>query len=261
MKPRIVIKLGTSTLTAGTDRISRGKIEDVARQLVKLRPKYDVIIVSSGAIATAKQFITISGWENEVQSKQAMSAIGQPKLMQIFSEVFSDFDLRIAQCLMTYRDFENNESVKNTANTINELLKHNYIPIINENDTVAVEELVLGDNDKLSALVATIMDVEELIIASDIDGIYDKNPHLHVDAKLLTSVSDIESIKAYIQERNNGLGTGGMTSKINAVEICFAKGINVYIVNGNRTNFIEDSLNGKIPFTKFVPANNASLSV
>lgn len=253
MKKRIVVKIGTSTLTQGTDRISRGKVEDLARQLHKLKNEYDVVLVSSGAIATAKQFINISGWDKLVSSKQAMSAIGQPKLMQIYSEVFSDFDLNIAQCLMTYRDFENKESRLNTFNTIEELLSHNYIPIINENDTVAVEELVLGDNDKLSALIAALIHADILIIASDVDGLFDKNPNIHKDASLIKEISDLDSIHQYIEERENGLGTGGMTSKISAVKICFEKAISVYLVNGGKPNFIEDSLLEKGAFTKFVP--------
>jgi len=253
MKPIIVVKIGTSTLTAGTDRISRGKIEDIARQLVRLMPQYHIVLVSSGAIATAKQFVTIEGWQNLVPSKQAMSAIGQPKLMQIYSEVFNDFGLRIAQCLMTYRDFENEESRLNTRNTIDELLKHNFVPIINENDTVAVEELILGDNDKLSALVASLMDALKLIIASDIDGVYDKNPHIYKDATLITEISDLDSVGQFVEERNNGLGTGGMTSKINAVKICFEKQITVCIVNGGKPNFIQDCMEEKIEYTRFVP--------
>lgn len=251
MKEKIVVKIGTSTLTAGTDQISRGKIEDIARQIINLRDRYEIILVSSGAIATAKQFTNIKGWENAVASKQAMSAIGQPKLMQLYSEVFGDFNLRIAQCLMTYRDFENGESRKNTVNTVTELLNYGYTPIINENDTTAVEELVLGDNDKLSALVATLMKADKLIIASDIDGLYDKNPYLNSDAVLINEVSDLEEIKQYVQERNNGLGTGGMTSKIHAVEICFAHGIEVCLVNGNRNGFIEEVLNDNGIFTRF----------
>ena len=251
MKPILVVKIGSTTLTAGTDMISRGKIEDVARQLVRLKSQYDVVLVSSGAIATAKQFIK-NGWQNVVRSKQAMSAIGQPKLMQLYSEVFNDFSLRIAQCLLTYRDFENDESRKNTLNTITELLAHDYIPIINENDTVAIEELILGDNDKLSALVATLMTADKLIIASDINGLYDKNPHIHPDAVLLPKITNLEEVRHVIQERDSGLGTGGMTTKFSAIEICFARDVEVYIVNGGVPNFIEDSLSGAIPFTKFV---------
>jgi glutamate 5-kinase len=253
MKSKIVVKIGTSTLTAGTNKISRGKIEDIARQIEKLKDSYDIILVSSGAIATARQFVNIKAWNNIVTSKQALSAIGQPKLMQIYSEVFADFDLKIAQCLMTYRDFENDVSRLNTRNTINELLTHNFIPIINENDTVAVEELILGDNDKLSALVANLIDADKLIIASDIDGLFDKNPKLYADARLISEISDLEKLGEFIEEKDNGLGTGGMTSKISAVKICFEKQIVVYIVNGSKANFIEDSLNEKIPFTKFVP--------
>lgn len=253
MKSKIVVKIGTSTLTAGTNKISRGKIEDIARQIEKLKDSYDIILVSSGAIATARQFVNIKAWNNIVTSKQALSAIGQPKLMQIYSEVFADFDLKIAQCLMTYRDFENEVSRLNTRNTINELLTHNFIPVINENDTVAVEELILGDNDKLSALVANLIDADKLIIASDIDGLFDKNPKLYPDARLISEISDLEKLGEFIEEKDNGLGTGGMTSKISAVKICFEKRIVVYIVNGSKPNFIEDSLNEKIPFTKFVP--------
>jgi glutamate 5-kinase len=253
MKNKIVVKIGTSTLTAGTTKISRGKIEDIARQLEKLQTHCDVVLVSSGAIATAKQFVSMEKWGNSVPSKQALSAIGQPKLMQIYSEVFNDFNLRIAQCLMTYKDFDNDVSRANTSNTIHELLANKYIPIINENDTTAVEELILGDNDKLSALVATLIDADKLIIASDIDGLFDKNPKLYPDAKLITEISDLKTIDQYIEEKDNGLGTGGMTSKIAAIKICFRKNIMVYIVNGSRQNFIEESLNGKMKFTKFIP--------
>jgi len=252
MKQTIVVKIGSSTLTAGTNRISRGKLEDIARQLIQLKDKYQVVLVSSGAIATAKQFINIQNWENAIASKQAMSAIGQPKLMQLYSEVFGDFDLRIAQCLMTNRDFENEESRNNTLNTINELFSHGFIPIINENDTTSVEELALGDNDKLSALVATLLKADKLIIASDIDGLYDKNPYLHKDAVLIKEVFNLESVQKYIQERDNGLGTGGMTTKIKAIEICFAHNIEVCLVNGNRPRFIEEVLEGDGVFTRFV---------
>lgn len=253
MKKKIVVKIGTATLTAGTKKISRGKIEDIARQIEKLKDIYDIILVSSGAVATARQFVNLKSWDNIVTSKQALSAIGQPKLMQIYSEVFADFDLKIAQCLMTYRDFENEVSRTNTRNTINELLLHQFIPVINENDTVAVEELILGDNDKLSALVANLVDADKLIIASDIDGMFDKNPKLHADAKLISTISDLEQLGQYIEEKDNGLGTGGMTSKVSAARICFEKKIEVYIVNGSKQNFIEDSLEEKIAFTKFLP--------
>jgi glutamate 5-kinase len=258
MKKIIVLKIGTSTLTAGTDRISRGKIEDLARQIEVLKNQYHIILVSSGAIATAKQFISISGWNKMVASKQAMSAIGQPLLMQIYNEVFRDFNIKTAQCLMTYRDFENPHSRQNTLNTIQELLKHDYIPIINENDTVAVEEIILGDNDKLSALVASLVEADALFLASDIDGVFDKNPHTHQDAQLIPRIDDLEKVTQYIEEKPNGLGTGGMTSKIQAARICMDKNIEVYILNGGRNNFLVDVLEEKIPFTRFSTSLSSS---
>ena len=258
MKKIIVVKIGTSTLTMGTDRISRGKLEDIARQLVKLRDQYDFVLVSSGAIATARQFININGWDNLVESKQAMSAIGQPKLMQLYNEVFSDFGLKTAQCLMTYRDFENDESRKNTYNTIRELLQHDYIPIINENDTVAVEELILGDNDKLSALVAVLIEAEKLIIASDTDGLFDKNPFIHTDAVLIEKVTDLEDIRDFIDEQHSGLGTGGMYSKIEAIKVCMADRVEVCLTNGFIHFFIEKVIKQEIKFTRFIPERISS---
>jgi len=248
---KLVLKLGTSTLTAKTDKISHGKIEDIARQILELKKDYNIILVSSGAIAAAKQFSQMNGWGNQVQSKQALAAIGQPMLMKIYNEVFHDFGLKTAQCLMSYRDFENKNGQKNTKNTLNELIKNNYIPIINENDTVGTEEIILGDNDKLSALVASLMDADLLVIASDIDGVFDKNPHLNKNAKLVTEITDLKKVKSFIEEKKSELGTGGMTSKILAAEICRKKKIEMWIVNGGKNNFLADALKSKIKFTKF----------
>lgn len=251
MKKKLVVKIGTSTLTAGTNRVSHAKIEDLARQLLKLRDHYDVVIVSSGAIACARQYVDLSGHTNYADSKQAMAAIGQPKLMKLYDDIFESFGLHVAQCLLTYRDFEDITARENTRNTIAKLLEHKYIPIINENDTVAIEEILLGDNDKLSALVAGIIDADFLIIASDIDGLYDDNPHVNPNAKLITEVRDPAEIKQYVQEKISGLGTGGMTTKIHAAEICRHHQIEMWIVNGTEINFILQALEGKMRFTKF----------
>jgi len=257
-KQKIVLKIGSSTLTAGSDRISYGKIEDIARQIIKLGKKYQVILVSSGAIATAKQFMNISNNENgkNIDSKQAMAAVGQPKLIRIYDEVFESFGLKAAQCLLTYRDFENKTARENTKNTINKLIEYDYIPIINENDTVAVEEIILGDNDKLSALVANIVRANLLVIATDVDGLYDNNPHLNPRAKLIKTVKSLEQARNYTQEKNYGLGTGGMSSKIEAVKICWKRNIPVWLVNGNKNNFLINAINNKIFFTKFEKIKN-----
>jgi glutamate 5-kinase len=251
MKKKLVLKIGTSTLTNGTKLISRGKIEDIGRQILSLRKEYEIVLVSSGAIAAAKQRINIVDARKLVESKQAMAAIGQPLLMRIYNEIFSDFGISTAQCLMTYRDFENETSRKNTLNTINELIKYEYVPIINENDTTAVEEIILGDNDKLSAFVAALIRADLLVIASDIDGVFDKNPHIHPDAKLIAEINNIDEAKNLVEERDSGLGTGGMNSKLEAAMICQKENIETWIVGGARSNFLIDALAGKINYTRF----------
>ncbi len=250
-KKKLILKIGTSTLTAGTNKISLEKIRDIARQVVKLKKTYNVVLVSSGAIATAKQFIKIDGYLKDVDSKQAMAAIGQPKLMKIYDDIFSRFGLKVAQCLMTYRDFESKNAKENTKNTLNKLLECDYIPIINENDTLAIEEIVLGDNDRLSAMVASILNADLLIIASDVNGLYDKNPYLHKDAKLIKEVKDLKKAASFIQERVSKLGVGGMNSKIEAAHICKKNCIEMRIINGGGKDFLINALNGKVPFTKF----------
>lgn len=255
MKKKLVLKIGSSTLTNGTNLISRGKVEDIGRQILALQNEFDIVLVSSGAVAAAKQRINIIDPGKLVETKQAMAAIGQPLLMRIYHEIFSDFGIRTAQCLMTYRDFENETSRKNTLNTIGELLKHSYVPIINENDTTAVEELILGDNDKLSALVAALIKADLLVIASDIDGVFDKNPHLHQDAKLIAEIKNIEDAKSLVEERDSGLGTGGMNSKLEAAMICQKENIETWIIGGGRNNFLIDALEGKCAYTKFVNQN------
>lgn len=250
-KKKLIIKIGTSTLTAGTNRISFAVVESLARQIVAIKSKYDVVIVSSGAIATARQFVEIKGYRQQVDSKQAMAAIGQTKLIEIYDNVFATFGLSVAQCLMTYRDFENDSAKENTKNTISKLLEFDYVPIVNENDTVSIEEIVLGDNDKLSALVAVITSADLLMLVSDIDGVFDHNPHLHKNAKLIPQVRDLQRIKQYVEEKTSTLGTGGMSSKIHAAEICMGNGVEMWIVNGLRENYMLDSLRHKIPFTTF----------
>lgn len=244
------MKLGSSTLTAGTNRISRGKVEDIARQIVSLRSEYEIVLVSSGAIAAARHFIAVNDWEL-LESKQAMAAIGQPLLLNIYQEIFRDFNIRSAQCLLTYRDFSNPVAEENTRNTLNDLLAHDYLPIVNENDTVATEELEFGDNDKLSAYVAGLLQADVLILASDIDGLFTDNPHENPEAEFIDEVTDLETARDMIDERSSDLGTGGMTSKLQAAEICQQAGVELWIVNGGRANFITDAINGVGRFTRF----------
>ncbi len=254
-KKKLVIKIGTSTLTNSSNRLSYAKIEDLARQIVALRSSHDIILVSSGAIAAARQFIELNGNTPFLDSKQALAAIGQPKLMKIYDEVFESFGLKIAQCLLTHMDFENPKAKVNTEHTISKLLEHGYVPIINENDTVANEEILLGDNDKLSALVAVITQADILMIASDIDGVFTDNPHINPEATFISEVRHPTEIKKFANEKKTNLGTGGMTTKIYAAELCYENNIEMWLVNGNSNHFILKSINGDIRFTRFLSQN------
>jgi len=251
MKKKLILKIGSSTLTAGTDRISYAKIEDLARQIVALRERYQIVLVSSGAIATARQFVDLEKEGLPVDYKQALAAIGQPKLMSIYDEVFRSFGLKVAQCLLVYRDFQNEKARENVKNTIDTLLHMGYTPIINENDTVSADEIIFGDNDKLSAIVAAITKADLLVLASDINGLYDKNPNLHKDAQLLESVENLEDITHFIEEIPSELGTGGMTTKIEAAKICRKYGVEMWILNGSINGFLQNAIVTKKGFTAF----------
>jgi glutamate 5-kinase len=253
MKQKLIIKIGTSTLTGGGNYLRRGKLEDLAQQLVVLKAKYDIIIVSSGAVAAAKQTIKWAGGTTDTLAhKQALAAIGQPFLMQRYREVFSDFNLNIAQCLLTYYDVNNETSKLNILNTINVLLQNDYIPIINENDTVAVEEIKFGDNDKLAALVAVLVNANLVILASDIDGLYDSDPKENPNATLVSTVNNIKDVQNMVGNKLSSQGTGGMQSKLIAAELCMQHNIPIWIINGQKENFIINAMEGKLPFTKFV---------
>ena len=257
-RPLLTLKIGSSTLTGGTDRLSYGKIEDIARQLSEIRREFDVVLVSSGAIATARQFVEIEGNGTLIASKQALSAIGQPMLMRIFDEVFRSFGLRPAQCLLTHRDFENDTARLNTRNTMSVLLAHGYVPVVNENDTVSTEEIVLGDNDRLSAMVATVLGADRLVIASDIDGLYTAPPHLDPAAEFIHDVTDLRQVAAYASGvGRSGQGTGGMYTKVLAAEICLAQGVEMWILNGRPNGFLTKAMQGRRRFTRFRPADSA----
>jgi len=251
-KKRILLKIGTNTLTKETNQISRGKIEDIGRQISELKDAYEFVIVSSGAIAVAKQFVQLESNGKEINVKQALAAIGQPHLMRIFQENFRELGLLTSQCLLSYADFKREKSKENIVNTINVLLANNYIPIINENDTVATDEIQFGDNDKLAALTASLLKVDLVIIATNTDGIYTKDSMDKKDKSTIKIVDDLEVLKNEIADKKSSQGTGGMLSKIEALEILKKKNIETWIVNGIGDNFMINAMNDKLPFTKIL---------
>jgi glutamate 5-kinase len=251
-KKRILLKIGSNTLTKETNHISRGKIEDIGMQIAALKDQYEFVIVSSGAIAAAKQFVKLESEDKEIFVKQALASIGQPHLMRIYHENFSDLGLLTSQCLLSYSDFEKEQSKINIVNTINVLVENNYIPIINENDTVATDEIQFGDNDKLAALTAVLLNVDILIIATNTNGIYTKSTFNSTTPETIAFVDDLQLLDKEISELKSSHGTGGMQSKIEAASIAKAANIETWIVNGLEDDFILKALKNQIPFTKIL---------
>ena len=249
-KKRVLLKIGTNTLTRETNQISRGKIEDIGRQIAELKEEYEFVIVSSGAIAVARQFVNLESDGREINVKQALAAIGQPHLMRIFQENFRELGLLTSQCLLSYDDFKREVSRKNILNTINVLLENGYIPIINENDTVATEEIQFGDNDKLAALTGSLLGADLVIIATNTHGIYTKDSFDQVEKCTIENVKDLEKLKEEIAQGKSSQGTGGMESKIQAAEILQEAGIETWIVNGLLDNFILKAIHEEVAFTR-----------
>jgi len=249
-KKRILLKIGSNTLTKETDNISRGKIEDMASQIAKLQDTCEFIIVSSGAIAVAKQFVKLESKQEEVFVKQALASIGQPHLIRIYQEIFREYGLLSSQCLLSYSDFEKEESRVNIMNTIKVLVNNNYIPIINENDTVATDEIKFGDNDKLAALTASLLDVELFIIATNTNGIYTKASINYDVPKTIEEVTDFDTLHSQVVNSKSSHGSGGMQSKVEAASVTKKANIETWIVNGLEDNFIVNAMDNKVSFTK-----------
>ena len=188
--------------------------------------------------------------QKEVFVKQALASIGQPHLIRIYQEIFREYGLLSSQCLLSYSDFEKEESRTNITNTINVLVNNNYIPIINENDTVATDEIKFGDNDKLAALTASLLDVDLLIIATNTNGIYTKESIKNNNPKTIEEVVNFDDLKNQIVNSKSTHGSGGMQSKIEAAEVAKKANIETWIVNGLEDHFITNAIENKVPFTK-----------
>lgn len=247
-KKRIVVKLGTSTLTHKTGRLNIRRMTNLVKVLADLQNSgKELIIVSSGAIGVGVGKLGLRERPTDTPTKQAAAAVGQCELMYIYDDLFDNYGITVAQILLTKIIIEN-ESRKNVENTFEKLLSMGVIPIVNENDTVAIDELELeiGENDSLSAIVAECAKADLLIILSDINGLYDSDPHKNPDAKLIPVV---EKIDGYIEDIAGGaesaLGTGGMATKINAAKIANKAGIDMVIMNGDNPEKLYDLFENK----------------
>ncbi len=256
---RIVIKVGTSTLTHKTGLLNIRRIERLVKVISDIKNSgKEIILVSSGAVGVGVGELGLKQKPSDVPSKQACAAVGQCELMYIYDKNFLQYNHRIAQILLTRDIIEDDKRKQNVRNAFDKLLEYGVIPIVNENDTVSTEELELefGDNDTLSAIVASLVGADMLVILSDIDGLYDKDPKKHPDAKLISRVSEIDdNIKRLAGGEGSAFSTGGMKTKLNAAEIAFKNGFPMILLNGFDTKKLYDLYDGKIVGTLFKADN------
>lgn len=251
---RIVVKVGSSTLTHDTGKLNLRMMDKIAMVLSDIKNEgTDVVLVTSAAVAAGVSKLGLKERPKTTKEKQAAASVGQCELMFAYDKVFSQYNQTVSQLLLT-RDITENPLLKeNVTNTFETLFTYNVIPIVNENDSVAIEELVYGDNDTLSAVTAKIVCADLLIILSDIDGLYDSNPQNNPDAKLIPVVREItEEIESVAGGSQSLVGTGGMATKIAAAKIAVANGIDMAIVNGKSPELIYDVLEGKAVGTLFL---------
>ncbi|MBP3705081.1 MAG: glutamate 5-kinase, partial [Clostridia bacterium] len=231
----VVVKIGTSTLTYENGKLNLRRVEQLCRVLSDLQNSgRKIVLVSSGAVGVGMGKMGLETRPRGTAKKQALAAIGQCELMFIYDKFFGEYHQNVAQVLLTADVTANANSRRNVVNTFNELLDMNIIPIVNENDTVAVDELNFGDNDTLSAIVATLVDADALMILTDIDGVYDKNPKADPDAKRIPVIREInDEVRAMAGGAGSNRGTGGMATKIRAAQVAAEKHIPTYILAGD----------------------------
>ncbi|WP_077620304.1 glutamate 5-kinase [Bacillus sinesaloumensis] len=253
IKKRVVIKIGSSSLTSRHGEISRIKLEKIANEVAQLKDAgREVVLVSSGAVAAGYRKLGFLKRPESLPEKQAAASIGQGLLIETYSHLFLSHGYVASQILILRSDFLDESRYQNVRNTLNVLLERGIIPIVNENDTLSTERLNFGDNDTLAAKVAGLVDADQLVILSDIDGLYDKNPTSHNDATLIERVSEItEEIESAAGGSGSAVGTGGMKSKIEAVKIAMASGISTFLGNANKENIIVDAVGEKAIGTYF----------
>lgn len=255
---RIVVKIGSSSLTSLHGEVSRRKLEKLVDEIVQLKDAgHEVLVVSSGAVAAGYRKLGCLERPSSLPEKQAAASIGQGLLMEAYSELLLSHGYVASQILITRSDFSNETRYNNVRNTLNVLLERGIIPIVNENDTVTIDRLKFGDNDTLSAKVAGLVEADKLIILSDIDGLYNADPRENPDAKLLERVHKITpSIEEAAGDSGSAVGTGGMRSKIDAVKIAMASGISTFLGKAGTKDILVDAVNQSAKGTYFIPMDD-----
>lgn len=250
---RIVIKVGSSTLTHASGRLNLRYIDRLVRVISDIKSMgHQVVLVTSGAQIAGMSRLRLKEKPTELQRKQALAAVGQCELMSIYDKFFSDYGYNVGQILLNKEVEDLPKMRENVTNTFNALLEYDCIPIVNENDSVEVEEIKFGDNDTLSAVVASFMNADKLVILTDVDALYDGNPAENESARPICTVDVIDDyIRGLAGDTVSNKGTGGMITKIKAAEIATEAGIDMYITAGSHPESLYDILQGKRVGTLF----------
>lgn len=250
---RIVVKVGTSTLAYPTGCLNIRHVELLVKTLSDLaNAGHEIVLVSSGAIGMGVGRLALKGKPDDMPTKQAAASVGQCELMYTYDKLFSEYNHTVGQILLTGSDFSHDDRRLNFENTIYRLIELGVIPIVNENDTIATEEISVGDNDTLAAMAACSVKADLLVLLSDIDGLYTKDPHKNQDARLIPVVTEITpSILNLAEGEGSGLGTGGMVTKLHAAQLAMDEGIDMVIANGARPLALYDIAEGKPVGTRF----------
>lgn len=260
---RIVVKVGTSTLAHATGRLNIQRMERLCRVLSDLKNAgHEIILVSSGAIGMGVGKLNLPGRPADMPSKQAAAAVGQCELMYTYDKQFTEYSHTVAQLLLTGEDIKSEQRSRNVRNTLSRLLELGALPIINENDAVATDEIgvenTIGENDSLSAIVAAAIGADLLVLLSDIDGLYDKDPRRHPDARLIPSVERVDDeLFTLAEDSSTGLGTGGMITKLRAAAIATEAGCEMVIANGSKPEVLYDIAAGRPAGTRFLTGRAA----
>lgn len=254
-KKKIVIKIGSSSLLhEETGGVDFRKLEKLVRIICDMKNRNkDVVLVSSGAIGVGFQALGLKSKPKTLSLKQACASVGQGQLMMIYQKLFMEYNQLAAQVLLTFDVITSQERRNNAINTMNELLQQDVIPVVNENDTVATEEIEFGDNDTLSAIVAHLIKADLLILLTDIDGFYTDDPHKNPDAVKMSVVEEItDEFKAMAKGTGSGYGTGGMSTKISAARIATDSGADMAIIDASNLELINELMDGKDVGTLFL---------
>ena len=256
---RIVVKVGTSTLAHATGHMNIRRVEALCKVLSDVKNAgHEVILVSSGAIGMGVGKLSLASRPEDIPTKQAAAAVGQCELMYTYDRLFSAYNHTVAQLLVTGSDVEDAGRRAHFHNTLYRLLELRALPVINENDTIATDEIVIGDNDTLSAIVAATVEADLLVLLSDIDGLYTADPRRNARAELIHEVRAVTpEIEALAGGNGSSLGTGGMVTKLRAARIAADAGIDMVIANGSNPGLIYDILEGKLVGTRFIGRRDA----